>query len=529
MPRPQLIDVNVVLGPWPMNEAEALSPETLIAQLDRLGIERALVRHSDSILYDADEGNRRVVSLTAAHPRLMPAFVVVPLDGHERDESDDLVRSLDRHDVAAVWLYPRSHGWSVDGPEATSLIEQLSLAARPVFVDLDECDWDGIAWLAAALPSIDIVVCSAGYRTLRQACAVMERHPRVHVDTSYLSATDALELITERLGDGRVVFGSGSPIRDGGGAVFRLERSGLPESSRESVGTAAPRALLTSVDGDAATTAVALDVPDYGIVDAHAHIGRWPSSWVPRPDAEHLIASMDHVETEISIISSMAAIWTGSTRDGNQAAYEAARQYPGRLYVHAVANPNLPSDLDYLDEFLQRDEVRGIKVHPHTHGCALDASRYEWIWELAIRHGVPVLGHSFGQTWHSDPSLFGTVARRHPELTLVAGHAGATPAGFVTALDAAQESENIVAEICGSYMTGWWLRRFVDALGPHRILYGTDATLIDPRYGMGRVLAAPLDDSERQAIMSTNARRLYGLPDPGQRAEPLASSVGHEA
>jgi predicted TIM-barrel fold metal-dependent hydrolase len=221
---------------------------------------------------------------------------------------------------------------------------------------------------------------------------------------------------------------------------------------------------------------------------------------------------MDGCATSVAIISSMAAIWTGEVRAGNEEAIAAAQQFPGRLYVHAVANPHRPEDAGQLAELLQRDEVRGIKVHPHTHSCRLDDPAYDWIWDLAVEHDMPVLGHSFAGTWHSDPEQFGTVAGRFPQLVLVAGHAGATPAGFRTMATLATRCPNLHAEICGSAMTGWWLRHIVTAFGPDRVLYGTDANLIDARYGLGRVLYAPLNDGERNAILAGNARRLYRLP-----------------
>ena len=94
---------------------------------------------------------------------------------------------------------------------------------------------------------------------------------------------------------------------------------------------------------------------------------------------------------------------------------------------------------------------------------------------------------------------------------MVAGHAGAHPDGFRTAI-AAAEQQNLHAEICGSFMTASWLRRLLDAFGADRVLHGTDATLIDPRYGVGRVLGADLKHAERRLVLAENARRIYRLP-----------------
>ena len=510
MSAPWLLDVNALVGTWPADEAPSHTAQTLLATLDVLGIERAVVRHTDAIHYDAATGNSLLTAAISGHERLLAGYVVGPLDCDEHGGSTGFTAELDRNAVAALWLYPRSHGWSLRGPEARTLITQLGLAQRPVLIELDEADWSDIDGLAEALPDVDIIVCAVGYRTLRQAFAVMTRRPRVRLDTCYLATNDAFEIIEERFGPDRLVFGTSTPIRDAGGALHRLERATVDAPARLRIGSATASGLLglSPRTGPAAERAPhRLD-----IVDAHAHIGRWPTSWVPRPDAEHLVASMSASCTDIAIISSMAALWSGDVRQGNELALQAARLYPGRVYVHAVANPHKPSDVDYLDELLGRDEVRGIKVHPHTHDCAIDDPRYDWIYELAVRHGAPVLGHSFAGTWHSDPERFGVVANRNPELTLIAGHAGATIPGFRSMIDLAAKSQNLIAEICGSNMTGWWLRRLVDSFGAERVIHGTDSTLMDPRYGVGRVLHAPLDETERGLILSGNARRIYRLP-----------------
>ena len=519
-----IVDINAVIGTWPLDDAEPLTAATLIAQMDRLGIEAASVRHADAIVYDPEIGNLRLIEQIRDFPRLRPAFVVGPLDCMEHVGPSGLVDLLDRNGVEAVWIYPLSHGWKLRDTESVTLMRQLALAGRPVLVNLNECNWEDVAFLATALPKVPIVVCSIGYRSLRQAYAVMQRHDNIMVDTSYLAANDGLEIITARFGDRRVVFGTGTPRYDAGGAIFRLARSGLKRSTRSAVAatTAGRVGIASSRRADRLVREPLAELR--GVVDAHAHIGRWPSSWVPGPGADTLIKSMDRCSTEIAIISSMDALWTGEVRVGNAAACLAAESYPGRIYVHAVANPHFERDRPYLESLLKRSDVRGIKVHPHTHGCAIDDPRYEWIWELATEYNVPVLGHSFHGTWHSDPVLFGKVALRHPNLTLIVGHSGALPGGFLSTIEAGKRSENMVAEICGSAMTGWWLRRLVDALGPKRVLYGTDATLIDPRYSLGRVAYAPLNETERQLVLSGNARRLYQLNEPIKEKESYASS-----
>ncbi len=528
MRAPRTWDASVVLGSRPSADAPAVPVAGLEAQMDRWGVEVSLVRHADAVFYDAPTGNLRLVEELAGHPRLLPAFVLGPLDCGEHGGPDGLREHLDTHGARAVWLYPASHGWDVRGPEARTLLAALSTAGRPVLVDLEECGWGAVDVLAEALPEVDLVVCDIGYRTLRQAWAVMARHPRVHVDTSHLTAGGGLEEVVDRFGPHRVCFGSGTPVHDHAGALFHLAAAELDDSARTQVARGNLSALLGTPAEVPVADGTAAQAPDeeevrtswgaVGIVDAHAHVGRWPSSYVPRPGEDQLLRGMRLTGTSTSIVSSLRSIWTGEVAPGNDEVVALAERLPGRVYGCAVANPHRPGDRTHLEELASRPEVRGLKVHPHTHDCSLADARYDWVLDLAEAHGLPVLGHSFEGTWHSATRHFVEVAARRPGLVLVAGHAGATPHGFAAMAEHAPEVPNLVAELCGSRMTGWWVRRLVDAFGPARVLHGTDSTLIDPRHAVGRVLGADLTPTERDLVLAGNARRIFTLGTTHRRS-----------
>ncbi|WDZ82663.1 amidohydrolase family protein [Micromonospora cathayae] len=517
------VDVNVTVGPWPTDDHEQWSTGDVSAHCDRFGLAAVVVRHSVAVRYDPAEGNRRLAAelAAAADPRLLPGYVLGPLDSGEHGAPADLPERLRADGVRAVWLFPRSHGWSLAGPEARSLLGALRRAGLPVLVELDEVDWSEVDELAAAAPELNVVVCGVGYRSLRQLVSVLDRRPSVHVDLSFLASQDGLELLVGRYGPGRLLWASGAPSRDPAGAAYLWRHSDLDGAARAAVAGGNARRLLGL---PAAGAPPSVDPgwpagPGGDVVDAHGHIGAWPSCWVPRESADDLVAAMDRAGTTQAVISDLLGIWADPVA-GNARMLAATAGHPGRLYGYLVASPHRPQDEPLLERQLREPAVRGFKVHPHTHECALDDRRYEWIWALARRHGVPVLGHGFAGTWHSDPYLFGAVAERHPDLVLLVGHSGATVEGFRRTIEVCRRHPNVYAETCGSWLTGRWLGRLVDALGPQRVLHGTDACFIDQRYGLGRVHGAALTDHQRALVLAGNARRLLQLPLPPQRLLP---------
>jgi predicted TIM-barrel fold metal-dependent hydrolase len=58
----------------------------------------------------------------------------------------------------------------------------------------------------------------------------------VHLDLSYLGSHLGLEWLVDRFGAGRLLFGTGAPVRDPADAVTRLLWSELPDADVAAIG-----------------------------------------------------------------------------------------------------------------------------------------------------------------------------------------------------------------------------------------------------------------------------------------------------
>jgi predicted TIM-barrel fold metal-dependent hydrolase len=526
MPQPRaLIDVNAAIGPWPNGDSEALDVGSLTARLDALGIGSALVYHTVAATYDAASGNRRLLEEIAGAPRLLPCFVLDPLESGEHGDPATLGDRLARDGVRAVRVLPRDHAWSLGGREALLLAETAAKAGLPLFVDLPQTDWADVDAVLSAVGSLRLVVCRAGYRDLRRLLPLLDTHPGLHCDLSYFSAHDGVEEIVERFGHDRLVFGTGMPECEPAGALARLTFAGVDDAAAEAMGHENATRLLGLSSLDAPTPANATlaalragTPPARDVFDAHGHLGSWTAFWLPRPGADSLLSVMDRCGVEGMALSSLLGI--GPDPDaGNAEALAAVEASGGRLHCYLVAAPHRPQDGPSLDSALSRPGVVGLKVHPDTHTCPVDDAAYRWIFELAERTASPVLAHSFAGTPWSDPLRFEAVAKAFPTVRLILAHAGVTPVGFRRAIEVCSRHEQLVVDTCGSYMTGEWIRKLVTELGAERVLYASDAPFIDLRYGLGRVLGAGLAERDLDLVLAGNARRLLGV------ARPLPSST----
>ena len=520
MPQPRnLIDVNAALGPWPHGDCEALDVPALLSRLDALGIGRAVVHHTVAAMYDPVTGNARLLDEIAGEQRLVPCFVLGPLETGEHGDPATLGERLAAAGVRAVRVLPRDHAWSLAGREARLLGETVAGAGLPLFVDLAQTEWGDLDTFATLVPSLPIVVCRIGYRDLRRLLPLLARHAGLRCDLSYFAAHDGVEEIVARFGAGRLLFGTGMPVCEPAGALARLAYAGLSDADVEAIAHGNAEQLLALPDrspepvasGDETVVALrAGALPARDIFDAHGHLGSWTAFWLPRPGAESLLSVMERCGVAGMALSSLLGIGPDPAA-GNAETITAVAASAGRLWCYLVAAPHRPQDEEALEAGLRHPSVVGLKVHPDTHACPVDDDAYRWIFRLAERAGCPVLAHSFAGTPWSDPLRFDAVAESFPTVRLILAHAGVTPVGFRRAIDVCHRHDQLVVDTCGSYMTGEWIRRLVGELGAERVLYASDAPFIDLRYGLGRVLGAGLPEPELDLVLAGNARRLLGV------------------
>jgi predicted TIM-barrel fold metal-dependent hydrolase len=182
---------------------------------------------------------------------------------------------------------------------------------------------------------------------------------------------------------------------------------------------------------------------------------------------------------------------------------QAIRRYPDRIRGYAVANPwDGQAGLDEVKRCLDAG-MHGIKLHiSHTR---LDYNHPNAIpyFELAVERAVPVLVHCFDGGASVD-----RVATQVPEAVIIMGHMG----GYLwpQAIQVAARHANLYLEICCSCSEIGIVESAVAAVGPKRVLFGTDMPLLDPCSSLYKVYDADIDERTKALILGGNMARLTG-------------------
>lgn len=206
-------------------------------------------------------------------------------------------------------------------------------------------------------------------------------------------------------------------------------------------------------------------------------------------------------------------------------------------HVHALCNVD-PFD-PAAPELLEREMAfgfRGVKLYPVNRCYRLSDPETRPFFEKAAELGAAITIHygvtvdPTGDLRYADPIDLSPVARDFPEMTFVIAHFGA---GWLdSVLRLAYQCKNVAVDTSG---TNNWMdyhiprltlpevfERALTALGPERVLFGTDSGTTAPyrrwiKFQQTRVLEElGVSDADRDLVLRGNAARVFRMDEPLQ-------------
>ncbi len=135
------------------------------------------------------------------------------------------------------------------------------------------------------------------------------------------------------------------------------------------------------------------------------------------------------------------------------------------------------------------------------------------IMEAAVAKDVPVLQHAWLKTTgnlpgESTPFDVADLARRHPESRIIMAHLNGV--GY-RGIEAVAGVPNVVVDTSGGDPESGLVETAVQRLGPHRVIYGSDAPIRHFGVTMNKVLGAEIPDADKRAILWENALRILKM------------------
>lgn len=257
-------------------------------------------------------------------------------------------------------------------------------------------------------------------------------------------------------------------------------------------------------------------------MDAHAHFlhaGAGRSDWQTVNDARfragERIGITYHVASILGSYGFTSPTYFPSPTDvvaGNDAMIALLEREPNRVRMLVVVNPNHTAHAE--------NEIRRC-VNAGAIGIKLLASRraddplLDPVAAVAAELGLPILHHIWQhrrREWPSqeisDGADLARLAARHPKVNFILAHIGGG-GDYLHTFAAIRDHKNILPDLSGSGVDRGMLDDALDALGPSRLLWGSDLTM---ETGLAKLRALDIigvrgDDLE--GIRWKNAARIF--------------------
>jgi len=500
-------------------ETEFYTLESLIEEMDYANIDKALVYHSLAREYNPMYGNRKLIDEIKGNKRLYPCWVVMPSSTGEMPNPENLIKEMKQNGVKCARMFPTEHLFSLSDWSCGELLRELENNGIVLIMELDHIGWDGINSLCSRYPKLPIIITNLNYRVNRYLYPLLEKHKNLHIEISGYQVHSGIEEVCSKFGAKRLIFGSRMPFFVPGPAMSLVEYSLISQKEKSLIAGGNLSRLLkvkpTTKTKDQRKydnhiNVFSLPLKGETIIDAHTHMGPYFNFHIPNNDADGMVKVMDRLGISLACTSPHAGI-TPDFRLGNDIAYKAMQDYPGRFFGYITINPNYPEDIPQELERCYNRSMRGIKIHPSSHGYPANGANFSPMWEFAQEKGLPVLAHSWAGDGNCSPTVLGKVAEQYPSVTIILGHSGGTMSGYYESIEVAKKRENIFLETCCSTVIYGIIEMLVNKIGADRILFGSDMPFVNANAQIGKILYAKISDEDKRKILGLNMARVLGL------------------
>jgi uncharacterized protein len=214
-----------------------LHPETILENMKNLGIDKSVIIPLKPPDYHFEPENDRIAKFAAENPERFIPFGRV--DPWRKDKAlDEIKRIFEKLDFSGIFIDPLEEQCPLTSPVIKSLLDLVKEYGKPVMISGGHVRVSHprqIEYIAKEYPDVTFIVTSGGQinicgALLWDAEEMLKACPNVIMETSGIYRRDFIEQMTQKLGNSRVVFGSGTPYYN---QEFEIERIKTAHVSNE--------------------------------------------------------------------------------------------------------------------------------------------------------------------------------------------------------------------------------------------------------------------------------------------------------
>ena len=207
----------------------------LLDEMDRYGVDRALVRHANIAAAGALTTNVSLAEMLRedAARRLTGVWCVLPSQCDELPEPEAFFQAMRANRIGALTLSPFEHRYVPCRLTLGKIMDAAAERKIPVLLDAFAGKWNELYHFAAEFPK-NILVYEETYGKWgsdRNIRPLLEHYENFYFETAGYWIPEGVRDLAERYGANRILYGSGFPGYQQGSSMLQLKHSGVDETS----------------------------------------------------------------------------------------------------------------------------------------------------------------------------------------------------------------------------------------------------------------------------------------------------------
>ncbi len=223
------IDINCRIGrlrapyPYTMTQTDQIKKE-----LQRCHVAKAFCSHYAACEHHSGRGNVLLWKEIQEDSFFQPVYVIEP---NHTGDTLSLQEMPGSFSVAA--MLPDAHGFSMSSLSVDETLAQLCDKHILLLLNFNSLSPEELHRILSRFPALNVIVTDTSYVNDKKLYPLLSAHSNLYLETGGYTTNDGIELIAERFGAERLIFGSGMPQTSVSASVGKILFSRLSEEQKE--------------------------------------------------------------------------------------------------------------------------------------------------------------------------------------------------------------------------------------------------------------------------------------------------------
>ncbi|MBE6645420.1 MAG: hypothetical protein E7612_08610 [Ruminococcaceae bacterium] len=220
----------------------------LVAEMDRVGIEKAVVWHRAQYDHDATVGNKKLIDgIRGYEERLSPSWVILPDITDSEYSPNIFFDEMKKNRVKTLRAYPEQDRYILCDVTMGEQLGMLSELKIPLYLS-PMFGFEMIYNVLREFPNLTVIMSNIGWwPSARLVWPLLRRYPNFYFETGDFSQLRGIEEVSNKFGSERILYGSNFPTNAMAGSIYTLMQAKISDEDRENIAHRNIERLLSEV------------------------------------------------------------------------------------------------------------------------------------------------------------------------------------------------------------------------------------------------------------------------------------------